>query len=145
VTPPFIRSAYNGKNIAQYNPQFYSKTVNLTKFKFTKEEMNLLNYGLQHSIEKPLKTYWINLIMETKQAIKTLGCIDAEPIPDIGRQKLQQILNSISHYNATQKRYAYIIKKLRLVKEDAIIARADKGKNYCNHILRSSRSQNQML
>jgi len=70
VTPPFIRSAYNGKNIAQYNPQFYPRTVNLTKIKFTKEEMNLLNYGLQHSIEKPLKTYWINLIMETEQAIK---------------------------------------------------------------------------
>jgi hypothetical protein len=37
-------------------PQFYHRTVNLTRIEFTKEEINLLNHGLQHSIEKPLKS-----------------------------------------------------------------------------------------
>jgi len=41
----------------QHN-QFYPRTVNLTKIKFTHEEMSLLNNGLQHSIEKPLEKYW---------------------------------------------------------------------------------------
>jgi len=52
------------------NQLFYSRTVNLTKVKFTKEELALLNKGLQHSTEKPLNTYRINLIMETEHAIK---------------------------------------------------------------------------
>jgi hypothetical protein len=34
--------------------------------------MALLKHGLQHSIEKSLKTYWMNLIIETEQAIKLL-------------------------------------------------------------------------
>jgi len=39
-------------------------------------------------------------------------------------------LNSNRHYNATQKRQAYIVKNLnhRLVTENAIIVKADKGK-----------------
>jgi hypothetical protein len=49
-----------------HGPQFHPRTVNLTRIKFTKEEITLLNHGLQHSIEKPLKTYWTNLIMETE-------------------------------------------------------------------------------
>src|SRR5215469_9120282 len=38
----------------EHNPkgtQFYQRTINLTKIKFTKEEEQLLNHGLQHSIE----------------------------------------------------------------------------------------------
>jgi hypothetical protein len=60
------------KNMIQHNSQFCPRTVNLTKIKSTKEEMALLNYGLQHSIGEQLKTYWINLIMETEQTIKLL-------------------------------------------------------------------------
>ena len=42
---------------------FYPRTANLTKIKFSREELSLLNHGLQHSIEKPLNTYWTDLIM----------------------------------------------------------------------------------
>ena len=35
--------------------QFYTRTVNLTNIRFSQEEIALLNNGLQHSIEKPLK------------------------------------------------------------------------------------------
>ena len=55
-----LQNMQHGKNKAQHNSQgqqFYPRTVNLTKMKFTQEEMALLNHGLQHSLEKPLKTY----------------------------------------------------------------------------------------
>jgi len=39
----------------QQHDQFYARTVNLTKIKFTHEEMSLLNKGLQHSIENHSK------------------------------------------------------------------------------------------
>jgi hypothetical protein len=52
--------------------QFYTRTVNLTNIRFSQEEIALLNKGLQHSIEKPPKKYWTNLIMETEQAIRKL-------------------------------------------------------------------------
>jgi len=67
-----LENNQHDKNKTQHNSQFYPGTVNLTKIKFTKEEMALLNYGLQHSIGKLLKAYWINLIMETEQAVKLL-------------------------------------------------------------------------
>ena len=92
--------------------------------------MALLNHGLQCSIEKPLKTYLINLIIETEQAIKLLDVKMQNPFRILAAKKLKQNLNSNSHHNATQKRQAYIIKNLnhRLVTENAIIVKADEGK-----------------
>ena len=34
-------------------PRFHPRTVNLTRIEFTKEETNLLDLGLQHSIKNP--------------------------------------------------------------------------------------------
>jgi hypothetical protein len=92
--------------------------------------MALLKHGLQHSIEKPLRTYWINLIIETEQAVKLLDVKMQNPFWILATKKLKQIFNSNSHYNATQKRQAYIIKNLNhgLVTENAITVKADKGK-----------------
>ena len=56
----------------QQRIQFYSRTVNLTNIRFSQEELALLNNGLQYSIEKHLKKYWTDLIMETEQAIRML-------------------------------------------------------------------------
>jgi len=101
-----LQNMQHGKNKAKHDPQgqqFYPRTVNLTKIKFTKEEMALLNQGLQHSIEKPLKTYWINLIIETEQAIKLLGVKMQNPFRILATKKLKQIFNSNSHYKSTQK------------------------------------------
>jgi hypothetical protein len=39
------------------NTTFYKRTENLTNIHFNKEEMDLLDLGPQHSIEKPLHTY----------------------------------------------------------------------------------------
>jgi len=64
-----------GKTKPQYINQgqnFYKRTVNLKNITFTKEEQNVLDLGLQHNIEKPLKAYWMNMITETENAIKLL-------------------------------------------------------------------------
>jgi hypothetical protein len=92
--------------------------------------MALLNYGLQHSIEKPLKAYWINLIMETEQAIKLLDVKIQNPYRNLAAKKLKQIHISNGQYNATQTRHVYIIKKLNhiLVTENEIMVPADKVK-----------------
>jgi len=125
-----LQNMQHGKNKAQHNPkgqQFYPRTVKLTKIKFTKEEMALLNHGLQHSIEKPLKTYWIIVTIETELAFKLLDVKMQNPFRILAAKKLKQIFDSNSHHNATQKRQAYIIKNLnhRLVTENAIIVKTD--------------------
>ena len=101
-----LQKNQHGKNKAQHNSKgqhFYPRTVKLTKIKFTKEEMALLNHGLQHSIEKPLKTCWTNLKIETEQAIKLLDTKMQNPFRILATKKLKQIFTSNSHYNATQK------------------------------------------
>ena len=56
----------------QEKHEFYNRIKNLTNIKFTEKETELLKYGLQYSIEKPLTTYFTNLIIETEKAIKLL-------------------------------------------------------------------------
>jgi len=41
--------------------KFHPRTVNLTNIHFTKEEMELLDMGLQYSLQKPSTTTWTNL------------------------------------------------------------------------------------
>jgi len=48
---------------------FYPRTINLTNIKFTKEEVALLNHGTQYNMQKPLKSYWTNLVMEKKKSL----------------------------------------------------------------------------
>jgi len=85
-----LENNQHSKNKTQHNSQFYPRTVNLTKIKFTKEEMNLLKYGLQHSIKKPLKASWIKLIMETEQT-KLLDVKIQNQYQILANRKLQQI------------------------------------------------------
>jgi hypothetical protein len=114
----------------QQHIQFYPRTVNLNKMKFTHEEMSLLNKGLKHSIEKPLGKYWTDLIMEREQAIRMLEPKMQSPYRILAARKLKQIRTSSSHHNADTKRQPYILKNInnKLRKEDAMITKADKGK-----------------
>ena len=52
------------------------------------------------------------------------------PFRILAAKKLKQIFNYNSHYNATQKRQAYIIQSLnhRLVTENSVIVKADESK-----------------
>jgi hypothetical protein len=88
--------------------QFYPRTVNLTKIKFTKAEMALLNQGLQHSIGRPLKTFWTNLIVEAERAIKLLDTKLQNPYRIADARKMKQIFHSDNHHNTIQKRQIYI-------------------------------------
>ena len=49
---------------------FYTRLKKLTNIKFHKEEMQLLKYGLNQSIERPATAYAANLVAETESAIK---------------------------------------------------------------------------
>jgi hypothetical protein len=57
------------------NIHFYPRIRNLTNIKFTNEKLEILeilNYGLLHSVEKPPEPYPTKLITETETAIKLL-------------------------------------------------------------------------
>jgi pantothenate kinase len=51
---------------------FYTRVKNLINIRFNQEEMQLLKYGLNYSIEKTVSTYLANLIAETERAIRLL-------------------------------------------------------------------------
>ena len=109
---------------------FYTRSVNLTKIKFSKEETGLLNQGLQHSMEKPLDKYWTDLIMETEQAIRLLDTKMQDPYRIMATNKLKQIRAAENHHNIIAKRQIFHLKNIRekLDKENAMITKADKGK-----------------
>ena len=68
--------------------------------------------------------------METERDIKLLDVKMQNHFRILAAKKLKQIFNSNSRYNATQKRKAYIINNLnhRVVTENAIVVKVDKGK-----------------
>jgi len=108
-----LQNKQQDKNRTHHNTHgqhFYPRTVNLTKIKFTTEEMKLLNNGLQYSIEQPPRKYWTNLIMETEQAIKLMDAKVQNPFRILAAKKLRQIFTSDSHQNVTHKRQAYTMK-----------------------------------
>jgi len=71
--------------------------------RFTKEEQTILNYGLHYNLEKPLKTYWLNLVIETERAIKLLDSKSQNAFRVLASRKLKENYNSNSNINATQK------------------------------------------
>jgi hypothetical protein len=58
----------------QHNEEhrFYTRVKNLTNIRLDKEEMQLLKYGLNYSIERPTSTYMANLIADTERAVRLL-------------------------------------------------------------------------
>ena len=109
--------------------QFYNKTANLTQIKFTKEEISLLNQGLQHSIENPMDKYWTDLTTETEQAIRNLDTKMQDPYRIMAAKKLKQIRTAENRRNIIAKRQTFLLKNIneKLEKENAMITKADKG------------------
>jgi len=110
--------------------RFYQRTINLTNIRFTKQEQTVLYYGLQYSLEKPLKTYWMNLIIETERPMKLLDNKSQNAFRIMASRKLKQIYNSKSNINAIQKHQLYIVNKLKrkLLTRNAMLTQADKGR-----------------
>jgi hypothetical protein len=108
-----------------------SGTVHVSGFYHANhEETTLLNNGLQHSIETPLDRYCTDLAIETEQSILTQHNNMQSPLRILAITTLKQIRVSNSHQNPTVKRHTYLINSIndKLLKKDAIKAKADKGK-----------------
>jgi hypothetical protein len=110
--------------------QFYERVKNLTEVKLNQEEKNLLNYGMNYSIEKPPKAYIATLAAETELAIRLLDAKLQSTYRHLATKKLKQIISPNNQANIRQKRQLCIMEELnkKLNKENAIITQADKGK-----------------
>jgi hypothetical protein len=108
---------------------FYPRIKNLTNIRFNDEELQLLNYGLNYSVEKPTTPYLTELIAETERAIKFLDEKLQNTYRFLTTNKLKQIINT-DNQKATQKRQLHVMKKInqKLATENAIITQADTGK-----------------
>jgi hypothetical protein len=109
--------------------RFYPRTVNLTNIQFTKEEMDLLNMGLQHNLQKFSTSTWTKLAIETEQAIRLLDDSLQDTFRFAAAKKLKQISN-INSSNLLHKRQTHTLKSIqqKIHKNNAMITRADKGK-----------------
>ena len=110
-------------------PTSYPRTINLTDIHFTDEEQKLLDLGLQYSMQKPTKTAWENLVIETARAIKLLDGKSQNPFRIIAAKKLKQLHNT-NHHNVTHKRQLHVLKQInrKITNSIAMITRNDKGK-----------------
>jgi len=92
--------------------------------------MQLLKYGFNYGIERPISSYIANLTAETKRAIKLLGVKMQNTYCIIATNKLKQIINSKGQNNILQKRQLHVMKELnkKMTTENAIISQVDKGK-----------------
>jgi uncharacterized protein YukE len=113
----------------EHQRQFNPRTVNMTRIRFTKEEMDLLDMGLHYSLQIPSTASWTNLAMETEQAIRQLDIGIQDTYRNLAATKLRQLLNTNPH-NSAHKRQAYVLKniKQKLAKGKATVTRADKGR-----------------
>jgi hypothetical protein len=118
------------KNTKNTEYQFYKRTINLTKIQFNKEEMELLNTGMQHSIQKPMEQYWNDLTIETDQAIRKLDTKTQDAFRITATKKLKQMENSDNQKNIYAKCQTHTMKniKKKLKMGNTMITRADKGK-----------------
>jgi len=113
----------------QYH-NFYQRTINLTNITFTDEEQSVLNLGLQHSVGKPLRTCWINVIIETENCVKQLDHKLQKAVRILATNKLKQIYHSNNNMNALRRRHLYILNKVKhkIITGNTMLAQADKGR-----------------
>ena len=127
-----LQNERKGRSVNTHNSRqqrFYPRTVNLTNIRFIKEELELLNMGLQYNLHKPSATNWTKLAIETEQAIRLLDDSLQDTFRFTGAKKLRQIINNNPN-NVMHKRQSHILKsiKQKFHNNNAMITRADKGK-----------------
>jgi hypothetical protein len=79
------------RTVQRHRQEFYPRTINLTNIKFTKEEQELLDNGLQYNIQQTSKTNWTNLVTETEQAIRLLEAGSQDAYRKLAAKKTQTI------------------------------------------------------
>jgi len=74
-----------------HRQEFYLHTVNLTNIKFTKEEQELLDKGMQYNIQQTSKTNWTNLVVETERTIRQLETKTQDAYHILAAKKVKQL------------------------------------------------------
>jgi hypothetical protein len=62
---------YKHANI-KHHTKFYPQTVNLDQVNFTKDEIKILELGPNYALQKPVKHYTKELVIDTNNAISNL-------------------------------------------------------------------------
>jgi hypothetical protein len=121
------------KSLDSHAHNFYPRVVNKTNIAFTKDEMALLNKGLQFNINCKSKYWFRNLALEADTAISLANSEDQDFLKQTIANKLKAIAHNASpaQYNrlksANEKRIINSLKD-KLVLNNACVAKADKGK-----------------
>jgi hypothetical protein len=79
-----IRHTYVTYSTGKNKHIFHSRLVNLTNTEFTKEQINTLTLGFSYAVEKNLKYYVSDLIIDTENAIRHK---DTKHLPVSNNQK----------------------------------------------------------
>ena len=112
----------------QHIHPFYTRVKNMTNVIFNKDETDLLEKGLNYALEKPVKQFLQDLIIDTDNAIVQLDDNDQNTYRFLASKKITQLLQSNRH-NILHKRQSYIMKQIdtKLKQTNLIITKADKG------------------
>lgn len=100
----------------------------MTNVTFNKEETDLLGKGLTYALEKPVKQFLQDLIIDTDNATVQLDANDQNTYRFLASKKITQLLQSNRH-NILHKWQSYIMKQIvtKLKQNNLIITKADKG------------------
>jgi hypothetical protein len=109
--------------------QFKTRLINLTKTKFTREQLQTLSYGPNFSIEQIPKKFINELIIDTENAIKHLEPKIQGTYRHLATKQIKHIMNN-NRNNTLHKRQQYIINEIQniLQKNNLTIVNADKSK-----------------
>jgi len=84
------------------NHHFNTRVKNLTNTRLNEEELHLLRYGLNYSVERPTATHVANLIAETERAKWHLDVKVQNTYLLMATNKLKHIINSPSQTSLLQ-------------------------------------------
>ena len=118
----------HNRNTTKTKHTFYTHIVNLTKTKFSNDQTNTLQLGLDYATERNPKHYLNTLIAETKNAIRHLDIQLRNTFRHLAYRKIKQIAKT-NTYNALHKRHQYNLKQINsiLLRDNLTITKADKG------------------
>jgi uncharacterized protein YlaN (UPF0358 family) len=107
----------------------HERTMHLTQIESDKEEIDLLNLGMNYAIEKPISRNMKQLIIETEQAISQLHEQLRNGYRIIAHKRFKQILHD--KHNPLHIQQNRILKRIRhkLQLNNLTLVQVDKGKN----------------
>jgi pantothenate kinase len=113
------------------NKTFYTRVRNLSNIKFNREELNVLETGLNYVFESQPKHFIRYLIMDTENAIQHLDSSLHNTYRFLTGKRITQIMTS-NTVNLLQKRKTHIAKQIRnkLIQHNLMTAKADKGQTF---------------